>query len=70
MRCRECKSENVQVNKHPLAWLGGMKFNNHPNVEIYCYDCTVSYCEKYNEELHGVLEKASLISAATSINKQ
>ena len=47
--CRECGSDRVVVNKHPIAWFGGLWETGVPNVEVYCCACTVSYCEAFLE---------------------
>lgn len=46
-QCCRCGSFNVRVDKNPLAWFGGLCESGKPNIEIYCYDCTVSYCESF-----------------------
>ena len=47
--CEQCGSDNTQVSKNPLAWLGGLKEFGVPNVEIYCFGCTSSYCVSLDE---------------------
>lgn len=47
--CRECGSNQIRVNNHPLAWFGGIKEFGMPNVEVYCFLCTSSYCVSLSE---------------------
>lgn len=47
--CEQCGSEQTEVRFHPAAVLGGLVYAGVPNVEIYCFRCTASYCRSVEE---------------------
>lgn len=49
LKCDECGSEQTEVRPHPAAFLGGLVYNGVPNMEIYCFSCTASYCRSVKE---------------------
>ena len=48
-----------------VSWLGELAENGRPNVEIYCYACTASYCEEF--EYSYIDDKLDLALCGTSL---